>query len=108
MAERTTIKDIAAAAGCSGATVSMALRHHPRIPHGTRARIESLAARMGYRPDPMLSSLIAYRLNRRPHPLRSVLAFVDNSALRSNTWQTSPILFDLHQSAIQALAGMSR
>ena len=42
-------------------TVSLALRDEPRISDGTRLRIKGIAQRLGYRPDPALNALNAYR-----------------------------------------------
>ena len=42
-------------------TVSLALRNHPRLPQDTRERIQKMAERLGYRPDPFLQALVAYR-----------------------------------------------
>lgn len=59
-----TYRDIAAEAGVDRSTVSLALRGHPRIPPATRERIQAIAQKMGYRPDPMLSYIAASRWNR--------------------------------------------
>lgn len=56
-----TFKDIALRAGVSHATVSRAMRNHPRISRETCAKIQKLAREMRYRPDPALASLAAYR-----------------------------------------------
>ncbi|WFB37765.1 LacI family DNA-binding transcriptional regulator [Kiritimatiellota bacterium B12222] len=53
----TTIKDIAREAGVSTATVSLALRQHPRISKATTLKITALAKQMNYRADPMLQAL---------------------------------------------------
>lgn len=58
---RTTLKDIAEKAGVTVATVSLALRNHPRISAATRKRILAIAEELGYTPDPSLSALAAYR-----------------------------------------------
>ena len=55
--ERTTIKDIARAAGCSYTTVSHALNGTRYVAADTRTRIEALARDMGYRPDPIARTL---------------------------------------------------
>lgn len=47
--------------GLSRATVSRALRGSPLLPDATRERVRSLAAELGYRPDPLLSALAARR-----------------------------------------------
>jgi DNA-binding LacI/PurR family transcriptional regulator len=48
---RSTIKDVAAAAGVTAGTVSRALRGDPRVIEGTRRRIVEAAERLGYRPN---------------------------------------------------------
>jgi DNA-binding LacI/PurR family transcriptional regulator len=50
----TTQRDIASRLGISNATVSLALRDHPRIPITTRERIKQIAHEMGYQPIPGL------------------------------------------------------
>jgi LacI family transcriptional regulator len=55
------MKDVAQEVGVHQTTVSLALRDHPSIPQKTRLRIKKAADKLGYRPDPMLNSLIAYR-----------------------------------------------
>ncbi|MBP7141419.1 MAG: LacI family DNA-binding transcriptional regulator [Opitutaceae bacterium] len=57
---RCTLKHIAAQAGFAVSTVSYALRNHPSIPPETCKRIQSLATRLGYRPDPQISALMAH------------------------------------------------
>lgn len=49
---------IAAEAGLCHATVSLALRNHPSIPGSTRARIQRLAAKLGYRQNALVSALM--------------------------------------------------
>lgn len=77
---RVTLSDIAAKAGVHVTTVSLALRNHPRLPESTRRRIQDLAKKMGYTPDPLLRALVAYRggvIKRRNSP---TLAYVTNWA----------------------------
>ena len=79
---RVTLADIAAKAAVHVTTVSLALRNHPRLPEATRQRIQALAEELGYRPDPMLRALVAYRgraMDRRNTP---TLAYVTNWATR--------------------------
>lgn len=77
MSGRVTLKDIAAAAGVHVSTVSLALNRHPGIPVATRERISAIAAGLGYRPDPELASLVAYRTRRRQQTAGGVLAWLD-------------------------------
>jgi len=61
MPQHVTLRDIAGRAALSASAVSMALRDHPEVSPATRQRVQALAAEMGYRRDPMLSALSAYR-----------------------------------------------
>jgi len=73
---RPTIKVIAKEAGCSAMTVSLALRNHPRISAETRNRILSIAKRLDYRPNPMVSTLMTHIRSSRPVNYQSNLAFL--------------------------------
>jgi DNA-binding LacI/PurR family transcriptional regulator len=70
-----TQKEIAQAAGVSQNTVSLALRGDTRVSSATRERIRDLAQRMGYRPNPLVSALMAQMKRRRPS-YTSTLALV--------------------------------
>ncbi len=75
---RVTLSDIAVKAGVHVTTVSLAMRNHPRLPESTRQRIQALARKMSYTPDPFLRALVAYRggiIQRRNTP---TLAYVTN------------------------------
>ncbi|MET0262507.1 MAG: LacI family DNA-binding transcriptional regulator [Rariglobus sp.] len=61
MTQRITMADVARAAGVHQTTVSLALRNHRSIPPETRERIRTVATSMGYRPNPLVSALIAAR-----------------------------------------------
>jgi len=50
---------IAAEVGCSKNTVSLALRNDPRIKASTRETIQKVADRLGYRPNAIVSNLMA-------------------------------------------------
>lgn len=75
---RTTLADIAKSAGVHVTTVSLALRNHPRLPVATRERIKALAEKLGYRPDPFLQALVAYRGKTTPRRNPPTLAYVTN------------------------------
>ena len=51
----STVRDVAALAGVSAATVSRALHGHRSISEATRARVEAAAAQLGYTPAPAAS-----------------------------------------------------
>jgi LacI family transcriptional regulator len=59
---RVTLSDIARALGLSVASVSMALRGRANISKSTQDKVQALAKKMGYVPDPLLSALTTHRL----------------------------------------------
>ncbi|MEO6005312.1 MAG: LacI family DNA-binding transcriptional regulator [Opitutus sp.] len=69
-----TLEHIAQKSGFSKSTVSLALRHHPRIPAATRNAIEAVAAELNYRPDPALARIAANRWRRIPNV--TTIAFI--------------------------------
>lgn len=73
---RVTIKDVAEAVGLSVSCTARALKGRPDISRATCRRVSEMARSMGYAPDPMLTSLAAYRQSRKPPQFRGTLAFV--------------------------------
>ncbi len=71
-----TMKVIAEASGVTQATVSMCLANHPRIPLATRERIQAVARKLGYQPNPYVSTLMRIRRQGRPLTERPGLAIV--------------------------------
>jgi len=74
-----TMRQVAAEAGVSVGTVSLSLRDHPSIPAATRRRIQRVARRLGYRPDALVSTLMARVHSRRSRSESPVLALVVES-----------------------------
>ncbi|MFA6961593.1 MAG: LacI family DNA-binding transcriptional regulator [Opitutaceae bacterium] len=75
---RVTLGQIAARAGVHVTTVSLALRGSLKLPAATRDRLRALADEMGYRPDPALNALNAYRGNVRSHAYQATVAWFNN------------------------------
>lgn len=75
-----TLRILADSAGVSAATVSMALRNHPRIGADTRHRIQELAERMGYRPDPQVRKLMRHLRTARTQRIPGKICSVWTSA----------------------------
>ncbi|BET66783.1 LacI family DNA-binding transcriptional regulator [Opitutales bacterium ASA1] len=90
MNRRVTIRDIAQDVGYHFTTVSMALRKHPDIPERTRLKIEASAARLGYRPDPVLGALMSYRTELRKASYLGTLAWVTNYPSRTGWRAVQP------------------
>lgn len=85
---RVTLRMIAAETGVSVMTVSRALREDTFVAPKLRARLRRKAAAMGYRPDPHLSALSAYRKRIRPPAERAVIGFLtaeDRASFRAST-----------------------
>ncbi len=82
---RCTLKHIAAKAGVAVSTVSYALRNHPSIPPETCHRIQSLATRLGYRPDPQISALMAHIGRGRPVHSSGRIAIIWMQGRRTQT-----------------------
>lgn len=85
-----TMKTIAAHAGVTQATVSMCLANNPRIPPETRARIQAVAERLGYRPNPYVSALMRIRRQGRAHREMPVIALVNGLEDREAWSKTAP------------------
>lgn len=88
MQSRVTLRDVAAKAGVHHTTASRALKNDPRVCAETLAKIRTLAAEMGYMPDPMLSALNAYRHANRPSQYHGTVAWVTNFPTRDG-WRCS-------------------
>ena len=66
-AGRPNMQQIADAAAVSKSAVSLALRNDPRIPEGTRRRIQQVAEKMGYQRNPVVDTLMSQlRAGRQP------------------------------------------
>ena len=71
-----TLRAVARQAGLSLATVSYALRAHPKIPQITRELVAAAAADLGYRPNPRVAGLMAHLRGARVRPQAERIAFV--------------------------------
>lgn len=71
-----TLQQIAAAAGVSKATVSLALRDDPRITSAVREKVRETARQLDYRPNPLLAVHMAHLRTSRPAQWRATLGFL--------------------------------
>lgn len=76
-APRPSLRDIARALGMSHVAVSLALRDSSRVSEKRRAEVKAMAEKLGYRPDPMLASLVAYRQGKRSVGVRACLGWLN-------------------------------
>lgn len=72
-----TIRDVARVSGLSLATVSLALRNSPRVRPDTLARVHAAAEQVGYRPDPLVATLMARLRGKQPSGGVSVIAILN-------------------------------
>lgn len=72
------MRDIAIRANVSTTTVSLALRGRRRISLSTRKRIQAIAKKMGYQPDPALQALVAYRHGKTKTSFLGTIAYLNN------------------------------
>lgn len=88
---RVTMSTIAAKAGVSKNTVSLALRHDPQIPAATRGRIERIAAALGYVKSPVVAQLMTELRKAHPAGYRRTFALL-NANLDSEAFTRHPTI----------------
>jgi LacI family transcriptional regulator len=72
-----SIKDIARAAGLSFGAVSLALRNLPGVSKATCMRVQALARKMGYEPNPMAVGLAHHKQTSKVQPVHAALAWLN-------------------------------
>jgi DNA-binding LacI/PurR family transcriptional regulator len=88
MQARVTLREVAAKAGVHHTTASRALKNDPRICQETMDKVRSVAAAMGYMPDPMLAALNAYRHASRQSTFHGTIGWITNHSTRDG-WRRS-------------------
>lgn len=96
---------LAKVAGVSKMTVSLALRDHPKISAATRERIRALAAKMGYRPNPLVQTLMASLRSTRPAQYHSTIAWITAFPTRDG-WSRHWVHKHYHQGAVARAAAL--
>ena len=79
MPRTTTIRDVAREAGFSPATVSLALRNHPRLLKATCLKVQRIAKKMGYRPNALVAQLLAQLRASRTPKFQSTIGLINAS-----------------------------
>jgi LacI family transcriptional regulator len=79
---RVTQQDIAKRLGLDKSTVSLALRNHPGIAPATREKVRAAAEKLGYRPDPALSTLARQRWAGHETGSGAALAYLVDSRMK--------------------------
>ena len=99
------MSEIAQRLGVAPSTVSRALRADPQISVEVRRQVEETARKMGYRPNPLVSALMASRRRRGGHGEVDVIALVTNYGGREG-WRSKDVcrwFFDGIQARAAAL-----
>lgn len=76
LTKRPTMRAIAVEAGVTHPTVSMAMRNDPRISAATRRKVQRIARKLGYRPDPEVSKLMHHLRMKHKPMFKSTIAAV--------------------------------
>ncbi|MFA6962305.1 MAG: LacI family DNA-binding transcriptional regulator [Opitutaceae bacterium] len=96
--------DIAKECGCSVMTVSYALRDKPKVSAETKSRIQAVARKLGYKPDPSLSALVSYRGNVSSQSIASPLAWISATPQRDDWLHTDNFVLHYYQAACKRAA----
>jgi LacI family transcriptional regulator len=75
--ERVTKATVAARAGVSKNTVSLAFRHDPSIPEATQTRVEKVARALGYSKNPIVAQLMTELRRGTPASYRRTFALLN-------------------------------
>ncbi|HEY9250678.1 MAG TPA: LacI family DNA-binding transcriptional regulator [Rariglobus sp.] len=73
------MQTIADACGISRMAVSLALRRHPSIPEATRRRVAAKAEKLGYRPNPLVSALMAQMRGAKKPRYQATVAVIHDA-----------------------------
>lgn len=82
-------RSLAASLGLSQSTVSLALRNSPLIPENTRKTVFEAAARLGYRANPMVSTLMEHIRAGKTVDDQGCLAIIVDASSETD-WLTHP------------------
>lgn len=101
---RPTQKDIARLARVTQATVSLALNNHPRLSPEIRERVQTIAKKIGYVPDPYLAGLSAHKKQKRQPRYQATLAWLTNWPAGGRDWRTISTFVHYHEGALRRAA----
>lgn len=99
------MEELAQAAGVSKMTVSLALRDNAKISAATRERVQALASKMGYRPNPLVQALMANLRSTRPPRYHSTIAWITAFPTRDG-WSEHWVYKHYHQGAVSRAAAL--
>ncbi|EIP99432.1 transcriptional regulator [Opitutaceae bacterium TAV1] len=83
------LREIARATGLTATAVSMALRNAPGVSDATRQRVRETATKMGYRPNPLVTSLMQHIRSGRETKDHGCIAILVNCTSKED-WLSRP------------------
>src|SRR3954467_6338095 len=83
---RVSLRTIADEAKTSRMTVSLALRGHPSISAAQRKRVQKLARRLGYTPNPIVTNLMGM-LRAATHTKTTISIAIVTNQLGDHYWR---------------------
>lgn len=95
---KPNLRAVAARAGVSPATASMALRRLARVPERTRSKVEAAAAELGYVRDPQIGQVLARSRCKAP-PARETMVFLTETDVVGGVDPRTPWLAQFHRLA---------
>ncbi|MBC2602732.1 LacI family DNA-binding transcriptional regulator [Puniceicoccus vermicola] len=95
---RVTLQDISDKTGYGRSTVSLALRDHPSIKESTRKKIRSEAEKLGYRPNPLVSVLMAQLKGKHKDYRETIAVLVKTAYVAEQMTSASPFYGMLYDS----------
>lgn len=87
------IRELARLAGVSPGAASLALRGRPGVSEETRKRVASLAAKHGYRPNPMVTALMTQVGARQRRRVDSIIGLLTTLNVTRYPMHSTPRLF---------------
>lgn len=101
--------DVALASGYHKSTVSRALRNDHSIPAATRQHIRDVAEKIGYRPHPLLSTVMTLTRSRQPQRfVGDTIVWVAESSERLSAWKNTKWKSPLYESALKRAEQLGR
>lgn len=84
-----TLREIAKVAGVSHVTVSRVMRNQPFVREEVRRKVKAVAERLGYRPNPLVGSLMVQVQARRRVKVQAAIGWVNTHPER-HEWRKRP------------------
>ncbi len=90
MSNTLTVASIAQAAGVCKSTVSLALRNSPKVAEETRLRVQAIAEKAHYRPNPLVTAQMAHirlkKKRKRAMTIGFLSTWIDNATCERLRW----------------------